>query len=182
MEYSGSEVGNFQIERFDKMTALDQSFRMDYNKNVNFVTIVIYEADKKYGSVQIDLNDFKSDQIYKMWVDVVKDQDNEQDLEFEIGVLCEGQKATGNDENIISHSLRRKAPERVDILNEKNINEFVKKTRDSLLKQIDFEKKILEEYFSDDQIKLILNNKYNFVVTKETLEMGRIDLDDLDQF
>lgn len=70
----------------------------------------------------------------------------------------------------------------MDILNEANLNDFVKKMKSDLLKQIDFEQSILAEYYSEEEIKLILNDKYNFIITKENFEMGRIDFEDLKEF
>lgn len=69
------------------MTQIDESFRVRYTANKNIVNFSVQENGKSFGSTSLDLNNFKADQLYKLWIDVVNDRDHENDLEFEIGVL-----------------------------------------------------------------------------------------------
>ena len=182
-QYAGSEKGRCQIRKYDKMTTLDKAFRIRYVQSQNDLTLVIKEENKLFGTFTIDLNDFKPEKVYKLWVDVVKESDNMNDLEFEIGVLCERlNQEERKAATFFTHSLKRKTPERVDILNEAQQSEFIKKMKSELIRQIDFEKMILGEYFDQEEIKLMINDKYNFVLTKENFDMGRIDLDQLKEF
>lgn len=86
-QYAGSEKGRCQIRKYDKMTSMDKAFRIRYTQSQNDLTIVIKEENKLFGTFTIDLNDFKPEKVYKLWIDVVKESDNMNDLEFEIGVL-----------------------------------------------------------------------------------------------
>lgn len=52
----------------------------------------------------------------------------------------------------------------------------------NVLFQLEFEKEILSEYYSPEEISLLLNEKYNFVLTKENLDFGRLTYEDLKNF
>jgi len=67
-------------------------------------------------------------------------------------------------------------------MNESDDSEFVKKMGQEFTAQINFEKTVMGEYYSEEEIRTILNDKYNFILTKENLDMGRIDLEDLKEF
>ena len=164
------------------MTRIDKPFRVKYISTNNDVTFIVRDNGKQFGSFTLDLNDFKPDKVYKMWMDIINVQDNDNDLEFEIGVLCDRSNVEQKVDTVYTHSLQRKIPERIDILNERGLNEFTKRMKTELARQLAFEKQILSEYYSEDEIKIILNHKYNFVLTKENLDMGRIDLEDLKEF
>ena len=112
---------------------------------------------------------------------MINNSDN--DLEFEVGILCErANKEYHRSDTDFTNSLKRKLPDRVDILNEENENEFITKMKKEILKQISFEKSILSEYYSEEEIKTIINFKYNFILTKDTFMLGKIDVDDFNNF
>lgn len=181
--YEATEKGKFQIRKYDQHSTIDQCFRFRYTKSKNEVTFTVREDGDIFGSFVLDLNNFKADKVYKMWMDIVNEKNNENDLEFEIGVLCEGvQRQDKAEDFVFTHSLRRKTPQRIDILNEANLNDFIKSMKGEVVNQIEFEKEIIGDYYSNEEVRLILNDKYNFVLTKDNLQMGRIDLEDLKHF
>jgi len=121
--------------------------------------------------------------VNKLWIDIINQKDNDNDLEFEIGVLCEGQdRERENFDKIFTDSLKRKLPDRIDILNEDNESTFIAKMKDQLINQIEFEKNTLKEYYSDNEIITMINHKYNYILNKDTMNMGRIDMDDFKLF
>lgn len=182
-DYEATESRKFEIRKYDVLTTVDESFRVRYSKFKNEISFTIREKGKVYGSFVLDLNSFKADKVYKMWMDIVNEKNNENDLEFEIGVLCEGiQNKPNADDFQLAHSLKRKTPQRIDILNEANSNDFIKNMKGEVINQIEFEKEIITDYFSEDEANLILNDKYNFVLTNSNIQMGRIDLKDLTNF
>ena len=166
------------------MTVVNSCYRIKYTPMINEAFLVVKQNGKEqYGSFTIDLNDFIPDKVYKFWIDVIWEKNNNNDLEFEVGILWErSNKDYHKSDTVFTDSLKRKLPDRVDIMNEDLENEFIKKMKSELLNQIGFEKQILSEYYSDSEILSQINYKYNFIVTKETSDMGRIDYDDLKEF
>ena len=183
-EYNKSAKGNITVKQYDKMTVIDQWIRLRYAPMWNEANFIVKENGKElYGSFTIDLNDYKPDKVYKFWIDVICERDNNNDLEFEIGVLWErSNKDYHKSDTEFTDSLKRKLPDRVDIMNENTENDFIKKMKAELLNQINFEKSILSEYYSEKEVLSQVNYKYNFIVTKETSGMGKLDSDDLKEF
>jgi hypothetical protein len=162
------------------MTIIEHCFKLRYTPKDNEITLSVNEGKSLFGSVVLDLNDYKPNQVYKHWVDVIKDKDNDNDLEFEIGVLCETlDRDKENFDKVFTNSLKRKLPDRIDILNEDSESIFIDKMKTKLIDQIEFEKKILAEYYSEDEIKTMINQKYNYIVSQNLTKNDKIDLDDL---
>jgi hypothetical protein len=182
-EYGKNKNGTFDFVKQDKITSIDKLFRISYSSPDNFVKLTVTMDNAKFGTCILDLNDYKQERVFKHWIDIIDTKNTDNDLEFEIGILCEhsGRRQKSAD-SIFAHSLKRKLPERVDILNEETQREFIKKMGNNVLYQLEFEKEMLSEYYSSEEINLLLNEKYNFVLTKENLDFGRISLKDLKNF
>lgn len=179
--YGGNPKGSCPISKYERMTPVGKSLRLKYIAKENEVAFVVKEKSKIFGSCVLDLNNFKPDKVYKFWVDVISEDDNDNDLEFEIGVLCENSDEHGQRSSFVD-SIKKKLPDRVDILNEVYESDFIKRTKGDLINQLDYEKRLYEEYFDEYEARLMLNDKYNFFLTKDNLDMGRIYLEDLKEF
>ena len=107
---------------------------------------------------------------------------NDNDLEFEVGVLWErADTENHNSDTKFTNSLKRKLPDRVDILNESQEYEFISKMKKEMVKQISFEKSLLAEYYSTEEINTLINYKYNFILSKENSKIGTIDIDEFSE-
>ena len=166
------------------MTTIEHWFKLRYRNTDNSVVFAVKEGKRIFGSFSVDLNDYKPDWIYKFWIDIIDEKDHDNDYEFQIGVLCESENRSNKDEDdfTFTHSLKRKVPDRIDILNEESETNFISKVKTSLLSQIEFEKSMLSEYYSDEEIFIMLNQKYNFIVSRQTMGIKNLSLEDLYTF
>lgn len=166
------------------MTVLEHCFRLSYTNSKNEVVFKVNEGKKIFGKFSIDLNNYKPDRVYKFWIDIISETDNDNDYEFQIGLLCESSNRENSEDvdQVFKHSLKRKTPDRIDLLNEDHETDFIDRVKDSLLAQIEFEKSILSEYYDSHEIMIMLNQKYNYIVSKQLMDAKNIELDDLRYF
>ena len=182
-EYNG-KASSWPIEKYDKMTTIEHWFKLRYRNTDNNIVFSIQEGKRIFGSFSVDLNDYKPDWIYKFWIDIIDDKDHDNDYEFEIGILWESENRSNKnkDDFTFTHSLKRKVPDRIDILNEGSEKSFIAKIKNSLISQIEFEKSMLSEYYSEEEIFIMLNQKYNFIANKQVMGIKNLGLSDLNTF
>ena len=73
-EYNNKEIGELNFEQYDKMTVIDQCFKIKYTSLTNEIKLTITHFKEIYGTFVVDLNNFKQDKIYKFWIDVINDK------------------------------------------------------------------------------------------------------------